>query len=82
MASTWVSFRLPAPFWANAPSVLAFCVLAAASQAAKIAQNVGTVDNSEPWAGGSGTPRLQAASLGVGDSPPRRPGAEVFELQL
>ena len=80
MASTWVSFRLPVLFLANAPSVLAVCGLAAAPQVAKIAENVGTVDNSEAWAGGSGTLRLQAAILGVGEIPPRRAGAEAFKL--
>ena len=70
------------PFWANAPSVWAFFVVAAAPQVAEIAKNIGKVCNSEPWAGGSGALRLQLASLGVGDSPPRMAGAEVFELQL
>ena len=57
-------------------------VMAAALQIANIAQSAGTVDNSEARAGGSGALRLQVASLGVEDSPPRRAGAEVFELQL
>ena len=72
-ASRWLqlgsAFGCPCPKLAHAPSVLATVLLAAAHQIAKLAQNVGTVGSSEPWADGKGSLGLQAASLGARDIP-------------